>query len=68
MLEAVICGITEVPARNLHQHINKLMQTELGDTITGMELEFKVLCIILIKTVNVIPIVYKTKIFQALKK
>lgn len=42
LLEAVICGNTEVPARNLHSHINKLMQTELGDTVTGMELEFKV--------------------------
>uniref|UniRef100_A0A1B6E7X3 protein-tyrosine-phosphatase n=1 Tax=Clastoptera arizonana TaxID=38151 RepID=A0A1B6E7X3_9HEMI len=41
LLEAVICGNTEVPARNLHSHINKLMQTELGDTVTGMELEFK---------------------------
>ncbi|XP_046660340.1 tyrosine-protein phosphatase Lar isoform X6 [Homalodisca vitripennis] len=41
LLEAVICGNTEVPARNLHQHINRLMQTELGDPITGMELEFK---------------------------
>lgn len=38
--EAVICGNTEVPARNLHSHIQKLMQPEL-DNITGMELEFK---------------------------
>lgn len=42
LLEAVICGNTEVPARNLHTHIQKLMQPELGDSITGMELEFKV--------------------------
>ncbi|XP_075224407.1 tyrosine-protein phosphatase Lar isoform X3 [Lycorma delicatula] len=41
LLEAVICGNTEVPARNLHTHIQKLMQPELGDSITGMELEFK---------------------------
>jgi len=40
LLEAVICGNTEVPARNLHSHIEKLMQPEI-DNITGMELEFK---------------------------
>ncbi|XP_076390649.1 tyrosine-protein phosphatase Lar isoform X8 [Megachile rotundata] len=40
LYEAVICGNTEVPARNLHSHIQKLMQPEL-DNITGMELEFK---------------------------
>ncbi|KAK6630707.1 hypothetical protein RUM44_002876 [Polyplax serrata] len=41
LLEAVVCGNTEIPARNLHAHIQKLMQTELGDNITGMEIEFK---------------------------
>ncbi|XP_073974776.1 tyrosine-protein phosphatase Lar isoform X4 [Rhodnius prolixus] len=41
LLEAVQCGNTEVPARSLHTHIQKLMQPEVGDTITGMELEFK---------------------------
>lgn len=41
LLEAVICGQTEVPARNLHSHIQKLMQPEIGENITGMELEFK---------------------------
>ncbi|XP_076229923.1 tyrosine-protein phosphatase Lar isoform X5 [Nomia melanderi] len=40
LYEAVICGNTEVPARNLHSHIQKLMQPEI-DNITGMELEFK---------------------------
>ncbi|XP_015116835.1 tyrosine-protein phosphatase Lar isoform X1 [Diachasma alloeum] len=40
LFEAVICGNTEVPARSLHSHIQKLMQPEL-DNITGMELEFK---------------------------
>ncbi|KAJ8679234.1 hypothetical protein QAD02_015021 [Eretmocerus hayati] len=40
LLEAVICGITEVSARNLHSHIQKLMSPEI-DNITGMELEFK---------------------------
>jgi len=42
LLEAVICGNTEVAARNLHTHIQKLMQPEIGENITGMELEFKV--------------------------
>ncbi|XP_065084231.1 tyrosine-protein phosphatase Lar isoform X2 [Ochlerotatus camptorhynchus] len=41
LLEAVICGSTEVPARSLHNHIQKLMQTEPGENITGMEMEFK---------------------------
>ncbi|XP_049819624.1 tyrosine-protein phosphatase Lar isoform X2 [Aethina tumida] len=41
LLEAVICGVTEVPARNLHSHIQKLMQLEPGENITGMEHEFK---------------------------
>lgn len=41
LLEAVICGQTEVPARNLHAHIQKLMQPEIGENVTGMELEFK---------------------------
>ncbi|XP_026300846.1 tyrosine-protein phosphatase Lar isoform X14 [Apis mellifera] len=40
LYEAVICGNTEVPARNLHSHIQKLMQPEI-ESITGMELEFK---------------------------
>jgi netrin-G3 ligand len=42
LLEAVICGNTEVAARNLHTHIQKLMHPEVGENITGMELEFKV--------------------------
>ncbi|XP_030758826.1 tyrosine-protein phosphatase Lar isoform X3 [Sitophilus oryzae] len=41
LLEAYICGLTEVPARNLHSHIQKLMQLEPGENITGMEHEFK---------------------------
>lgn len=40
LLEAYMCGQTEVAARNLHQHIQKLMQSEPGD-VTGMEQEFK---------------------------
>ncbi|KAG0721326.1 Tyrosine-protein phosphatase Lar [Chionoecetes opilio] len=42
LLEAVIAGATEVPARSLHGHIQKLMVVEQGDNVTGMELEFKV--------------------------
>ncbi|XP_063915397.1 tyrosine-protein phosphatase Lar isoform X6 [Zophobas morio] len=41
LLEAVICGQTEVPARNLQSHIQKLMQLEPGENVTGMEHEFK---------------------------
>ncbi|KZC05677.1 Receptor-type tyrosine-protein phosphatase delta, partial [Dufourea novaeangliae] len=40
LYETIICGNTEVPARNLHSHIQKLTQPEM-DNITGMELEFK---------------------------
>jgi netrin-G3 ligand len=42
LLEAVTCGNTEIPARNLSAHIQKLLQPEPGETSTGMELEFKV--------------------------
>ncbi|XP_063235458.1 tyrosine-protein phosphatase Lar isoform X2 [Bacillus rossius redtenbacheri] len=41
LLEAVICGNTEVAARSLHSHIQKLMQPDVGENISGMELEFK---------------------------
>lgn len=43
LLEAAACGNTEVPARNLYSHVQKLSQIPPGETITGMELEFKVL-------------------------
>ncbi|XP_026124375.1 receptor-type tyrosine-protein phosphatase S-like isoform X28 [Carassius auratus] len=39
--EAVTCGTTEVPARNLYAYIQKLTQIESGENVTGMELEFK---------------------------
>ena len=42
LLEAVQSGNTEIPARNLYAHIQKLTQPEPGDTATGMEHEFKV--------------------------
>ncbi|XP_018590271.2 receptor-type tyrosine-protein phosphatase F isoform X6 [Scleropages formosus] len=41
LLEAATCGNTEVPARNLYAHIQKLMQVPTGETVTAMELEFK---------------------------
>ena len=42
LLEAVTCGNTEIPARNLYVHLQKLTQPEPGETVTGMEGEFKV--------------------------
>ncbi|XP_028974539.2 receptor-type tyrosine-protein phosphatase F isoform X10 [Esox lucius] len=41
LLEAATCGLTEVPARNLYAHIQKLTQPAAGETVTAMELEFK---------------------------
>ncbi|XP_047662496.1 receptor-type tyrosine-protein phosphatase F isoform X5 [Tachysurus fulvidraco] len=41
LLEAATCGITEVPARNLYTHIQKLSQLSPGEPVTYMELEFK---------------------------
>ncbi|XP_034386406.1 protein tyrosine phosphatase receptor type Fa isoform X8 [Cyclopterus lumpus] len=41
LLEAATSGNTEVPARNLYAHIQKLTQIPPGDTVTTMELEFK---------------------------
>ena len=42
LLEATSCGCTEVIARSLYGHIQKLTQTAPGETLTPMELEFKV--------------------------
>ena len=42
ILEAVNCGNTELPARNLFNHLHKLTSPDNGSNITGMELEFKV--------------------------
>lgn len=42
LLEAATCGNTEVPARNLFAHIQKLTQVPPGESVTSMELEFKV--------------------------
>ncbi|XP_060723158.1 receptor-type tyrosine-protein phosphatase F isoform X2 [Tachysurus vachellii] len=41
LLEAATCGVTEVPARNLYTHIQKLSQLSPGEPVTYMELEFK---------------------------
>ena len=42
LLEAVQSGNTEVLARNLYAHIQKLTLVEPGEAVTGMEFEFKV--------------------------
>ncbi|XP_069795096.1 protein tyrosine phosphatase receptor type Fa isoform X6 [Narcine bancroftii] len=41
LLEAATCGNTEVPARSLFAHIQKLGQVPPAETVTAMELEFK---------------------------
>ncbi|XP_049603597.1 receptor-type tyrosine-protein phosphatase F isoform X7 [Syngnathus scovelli] len=41
LLEAATCGNTEVAARSLYMHIQKLTQPPPGETVTAMELEFK---------------------------
>ncbi|XP_053928535.1 receptor-type tyrosine-protein phosphatase F isoform X11 [Cuculus canorus] len=43
LLEAATCGNTEVHARNLFAHIQKLTQVPPGESVTAMELEFKLL-------------------------
>lgn len=42
LLEAATCGNTEVPARNLYSHIQRLSQIPAGEAATMIELEFKV--------------------------
>lgn len=42
LLEAAVCAHTEVPARSLYSHLQKLTNTPPGETVTAMELEFKV--------------------------
>ncbi|XP_060723840.1 protein tyrosine phosphatase receptor type Fa isoform X7 [Tachysurus vachellii] len=41
LLEAAVCAHTEVPARSLYSHLQKLTNTPPGETVTAMELEFK---------------------------
>lgn len=43
ILEAVHSGNSEIPARNLYSHIQKLTRLELGQNVTGLELEFRVM-------------------------
>lgn len=42
LLESVTCGNTEVPARNLYSHVQRLSQVPPGETASTVELEFKV--------------------------
>jgi len=42
ILEAINCGNTELPARNLYNHLHSLTTPDDQSNITGMELEFKV--------------------------
>lgn len=42
LAEAAACGNTEVPARNLYGHMQKLSSIPPGETVTTIELEFKV--------------------------
>ncbi|XP_077463802.1 protein tyrosine phosphatase receptor type Fa [Stigmatopora argus] len=41
LLEAAVCGNSEVAARNLYAHVDKLGRVPAGESVTGMELEFK---------------------------
>ncbi|XP_053539684.1 protein tyrosine phosphatase receptor type Fa isoform X3 [Ictalurus punctatus] len=41
LLEAAVSAHTEVPARSLYSHLQKLTNTPPGETVTAMELEFK---------------------------
>ena len=42
MNEAIQCGCTEIPARNLFGHLQRLLQPINDSSLTEMELEFKV--------------------------
>ena len=42
ILEAIQSGNSEIPARNLYIQIQRLTEPVAGNTLTGMELEFKV--------------------------
>ncbi|GFQ81296.1 tyrosine-protein phosphatase Lar [Trichonephila clavata] len=52
VLEAVIAGVTEVPARSLYTHIQQLMQILPGENTNGMEIEFKKLSMINNKSIK----------------
>lgn len=42
LMEAIVAGSSEVAARALHAHIQRLLQPLDSENITGMEAEFKV--------------------------
>jgi len=42
ILEAIQNGNTEIPARSLHLHMQKLLERRPGDLVSGMDLEFQV--------------------------
>jgi len=42
VLEAVICGNTEVPADKLQAHLEMLTALHPGETYSGLDIEFKV--------------------------
>ena len=42
LLEAITNGNTEIPARDLYQHLKLLTHAEDDLQVTGMETEFKV--------------------------
>jgi len=41
--EAVLCGNTEIPARNLYSHIQRLTDRATADSVSPMEREFRVI-------------------------
>ncbi|XP_074524005.1 protein tyrosine phosphatase receptor type Fa isoform X2 [Halichoeres trimaculatus] len=41
LLEAATYGNTDIPARSLYAHIQKLSQVPPGESVTGLEIEFK---------------------------
>lgn len=42
LLEAATYGNTDIPARNLYIHTQRLTQVPPGESFTGLEMEFKV--------------------------
>ncbi|TRZ00687.1 hypothetical protein DNTS_012312 [Danionella cerebrum] len=41
LLEHSLCGVTELPARSLHTHLQRLTATHTQSHLTGLESEFK---------------------------
>jgi receptor-type tyrosine-protein phosphatase F len=42
ILEAIICGNTEIPADKLQEHVDYLTTLHPGESYTGLDIEFKV--------------------------